>query len=68
MKLISVLAGLLTATAVVDGSAFADKEVYESLRVVPQGWHSIGVPKAEDRMFFRIALKSVCPILSLLFS
>ncbi|KAF2416441.1 tripeptidyl-peptidase-like protein [Tothia fuscella] len=58
MRLYSILSRLFIAFVTVNGSNLADTGVFESLRTVPQGWHSIGIPDANEKMQFRIALKS----------
>jgi hypothetical protein len=60
MKLTAALAALLSVANAINSIDFANTEVFESLRDVPEGWQSVGAPDASSRMKFRIALRMVC--------
>ena len=66
MNWTALIASLLIATNAAPTSTVdvSDTEVFESLRDVPQGWQSVGVPDANARMRFRMALRMVSSLAS----
>lgn len=58
MRLSLFVASLLAATGICKSIDVKDLEVLELLNGVPQGWHSIGKPDAQQRVPFRIALNT----------
>jgi hypothetical protein len=60
MKLLPILSSLACIAAVVHGLNSKNTKQFESLKAVPTGWQSIGLPEPTTRMAFKIALKLVC--------